>query len=371
MRRLLLRLLLPVAALLALESAMRLGLWDPLLEPQSFAGMTSRRLREVDAYPGKIDFATIGNSRPEYGLSHAMIAAKAKRLGYTHANLTLKGTHWLTIAEESRWLHQHRPEIRNVVIGMGAIDMMWGDLGSYELSLVEPMRISLVPSYDRRQRFDANNLGTYAVWSSLFAHRQDLRWFIVQPGFRLGATAQADRYPGVSMFESMDVPFDTCSMPTDTLSNCAAHQPIVEGEQRIVRQCAAALAETSYEPDWRMYASGDLPPARQAVLDLRRRQVRELGWPRPIIILMPMVHLWRREVVSKGFEAWALRILQPMADAGEITLIDATGFFDRDGITRCDAFWDIHHQNSRGANELTEALLPQIEAALYQTPNPD
>ena len=368
MRYLLPRILLPFLGLLIVEALLRLGLWDPMLEPQSFAGMTSRRIRQVEAFAGPIDFATIGNSRPEYGLDHALLAETAEQSGWTHANMTLKGSHWLTIVEQSRWLHQHRPEVSNVIIGLGAIDLMWRDNGNYELSLVEPLRTTVLPSEDRRARFDVRDFSTYAVWSALLAHRQDLRWFALAPGFRLGATAQANRHPGVTVFESMSVDFDLCSMPMKTLRDCVSHAAMNTGEQRVVEQCAAAASDRSYDPDWRMFAKGELPVGRQTVLDLRRKQIRALGWRKPVIILMPMFHVWRREVVSKGFDAWALRVLQPMADAGEITLIDATRFFDRGGFSRCDAFWDIYHQNSRGATELTEALLPQIIAALYEAP---
>ena len=112
-----------------------------------------------------------------------------------------------------------------------------------------------------------------------------------------------------------------------------------------------------------------LPEFMQRTRDLVQAQLRAMRWAKPpLIVLMPMPRLWQRDLLGSGLHTWALSILQPLADAGRIRLIDATGFFDADGAGECRMFFDFYHQNAAGRERLTHWLLPQVVHFLYQNP---
>jgi len=75
---------------------------------------------------------------------------------------------------------------------------------------------------------------------------------------------------------------------------------------------------------------------------------------------------WLQDVYAPDRHAWALSILQPMQDAGEIVLLDHTWDFITEGRTDCTAFWDFHHHNNVGRQRLAERLSPEIAAALRE-----
>ena len=125
MLRILLILLAPLLLLLVLEAAFEIGIWEPLAEPMSHAG-TSVRLKRALSDPAipRIDYVTIGSSRPEYGIDHAMLAATARQVGRVHANLAMPGSHWLTIGLLSEWLQRAHPEVRGGIIALSIQDLI-------------------------------------------------------------------------------------------------------------------------------------------------------------------------------------------------------------------------------------------------------
>ena len=367
MRAILLRLLLPLAGLLAFELAFRMGAWNSMVAPNSHAGTTVRMRESVAAHAGDIDFVTLGSSRAEYGFDHRAIAKAAERLGYTHANLSMPGSHWMTVVTQTRWLRQERPEIESAVIGMSVQDMLWPENGNYELAIVQPLQP--IASFDEEfdARFVAGDLATFGARSALFGYREDLRAFLLAPRQRISELEWFRTNGRHQLFDGPHVATDLCGLPLSSVRACAEFRSEVPQFITATAQCSAQLSQTGSPGDFQSYATGPLNEERQRLLELRQRQIRAFGWRRPpVLVLLPMTHLWARELMPSGADAWARRILQPLHDDGTITLIDLTTHFDRDGVTRCEYFLDIYHQNERGAQALNEVLLPQIEAALYR-----
>ena len=76
--RIALTLLAPFALLLAIESLFHTRLWERHAQPASHAGTSVRLKRALhDPVAKHIDFVTLGSSRPEYGIDHAALAARA------------------------------------------------------------------------------------------------------------------------------------------------------------------------------------------------------------------------------------------------------------------------------------------------------
>ena len=79
MRALLKLLLAPLLLLLGVEALFQAGAWEPFARPDSHAGTSILRKRALSspAYR-RIDYVTLGSSRPEYGLDHEALAALAQ-----------------------------------------------------------------------------------------------------------------------------------------------------------------------------------------------------------------------------------------------------------------------------------------------------
>ncbi len=166
MLRKLLILLAPLALAVLLDIAFALGVWEPLSQPASHAG-TSVRLKRLLLDPSvpRIDYVTLGSSRPEYGIDHAVVAAAAERSGRVHANLSMPGSHWMTVGILTRWLEREHPELRGGVIALSIGDLAGPGNGSYELGIVQPFRrYAYTPWIAEHVPFDRGDISTYGTY---------------------------------------------------------------------------------------------------------------------------------------------------------------------------------------------------------------
>lgn len=366
MRPIVLRLLFAAAGLLAIEAAFRLGVWDALVPPQSHAGTTIRMRDAVRNHADRIDVVTLGSSRAEYGLDHAALAAAAKQRGLVHANLSMPGSHWMTILEQSRWLRRERPDVQGVVIALSAADMTWRSNGVYELAIVQPIRSAWSLEDEVRFRFDRNDLNTYGVYSALFGYRQAVQFALQSPRELAKSLTWFRRHGRHPLFDGPHIQHDLCGVPMATVDACAKAVPTIPEQQTPIDQCKSLLSSVGKAPDWRGLSADTLSDERRELLELRQAQIRAMGWPKPpVIVLMPLTHLWRKELMPQGAIAWAHLLLDPLAASGDIVLIDLSTALDAGDETRCDSFFDVYHQNELGARAITQQLLPRIEKALY------
>lgn len=358
-------LLSPLALVALVEVAFRCGLWEPLAAPTSHAG-TSVRLKRALRDPAipRIDAVTLGSSRPEYGIDHALLAAAAKRSGRVHADLSMPGSHWMTIGVLSEWLAREHPEIRGGLVALSIQDLMNPGNGAYELGIVEPFRrVSDTSWIAAHVPFRGGDLATWATYSSLFAWRADIQDYVRHP-FARGGTIRwfaENRGSATALFGNPESHGDMCAFGLDDLSACTRIDASTdEAAPRLQRQCRELRGNAGGRFDFGAAMRGDAPPEfMRRTRDLVQAQLRAMTWPQaPIVVLMPMPRIWTRDVLGPGLHEWASSILQPLVDEGRIRLIDATDFFA--GERECAAFFDFYHQNAAGRERFTRWLLPQI-----------
>ncbi len=366
-RYLLPRIVLPLLAVLAVEALFRSNFWERFTAPDSHAGTSVRVKQAVAAEARPINFVTLGSSRAVYGLDHTRIAAMASRHGKVHANLSMPGAHWLSVMTVIDWLRTERPEVQGGVIALSIPDLQGLGNGSYELAIVRPFQSLLSDNGNVVERFDWRDSSTFGSVSALFQYRGDLQNAVRHP-LQRGKTI--DWFASFGQHKLFDGPrqqIDTCTMPWNTLATCAAHTPGNDNERNLVTLCQSLAGASGKGGDWSGFDPKALPPNLQQVLDTRQRELRSVRWKKPpLVILLPITHHWSHEVMPKGARQWAHTILDPLAAEGKIRLLDYSDFFDVDGITRCDVFWDIYHQNQKGLTELTDAVLPEIERYFYE-----
>lgn len=374
--RIALTLLAPVALLLAIESLFRTPLWESHAQPASHAGTSVRLKRALrDPVAQRIDFVTLGSSRPEYGIDHAAWAARAREHGLVHANLSMPGTHWMTIGVLTHWLAREHPEIRGGVIALSIQDFTYAGNGAYELGIVQPFRtLADTPWIAQHVPFDLHDLSTWGVYSSLAQWRDDLREYLKNPYGRQQSILWYLDNVGArnTLFENAASKGDMCMTGLSGLDACdkleASTDPAVAGLQR---QCKELRGTAASRLDYAALSGKAAVPAPFALArDLVRVQLREIAWPQPpVVVLMPIPSLWTRDVLGHGLHEWALHVLQPLVDEGRIRVIDATDLFANDA-DECGDFFDFYHQNAAGRERLDAWLRPRLEPLLLDTATP-
>lgn len=366
--RIALTLLAPFALLLAIESVFHTRLWERHAQPASHAGTSVRLKRALrDPIAGHIDFVTLGSSRPEYGIDHAAWAARAQERGLVDANLSMPGTHWMTIGVLTRWLAREHPEIRGGVIGVAIQDFSSPGNGAYELGIVQPFRaLADMPWIARHVPFDIHDLSTWGVYSSMAQWRSDIREYLQNPEkrdksiqwFRQNVT------PRRTLFENPESKGDMCTSGLASLSACDAIEATTDKSSANLRlQCKEMRGMAAHPPDFdRMLHGGDIPASFVQARDLVREQLRQITWQKPpVVVLMPVPTLWTRDVLGKGQHEWALHVLRPLVDEGRIRILDATDLLAGDA-DECADFFDFYHQNAKGRERLDAWLQPQLES---------
>lgn len=358
-------LLSPLALVATVEVAFRCGIWEPLAAPTSHAG-TSVRLKRALRDPAipRIDTVTLGSSRPEYGIDHALLAEAARRRGDVHANLSMPGSHWMTIGVLSNWLARERPEIRGGLVALSIQDLMNPGNGAYELGIVEPFRRFSDTSWIAAHvPFRSGDIATWATYSSLFAWRADIQDYVQHP-FKRDKTIRwfaENRGSDTALFGNPESHGDMCAWGLEDLSACARVEASTDAAAAgLQRQCRELRSAAAGHFDFAAATRAETQPGfMQRTRDLVQAQLRAMPWPQaPIVVLMPMPRVWMRDVLGPGLHEWALSILQPLVDDGRIRLIDATDFFA--GERECAAFFDFYHQNAAGRERFTRWLLPRI-----------
>jgi hypothetical protein len=372
LRPLLARFAVAAGVLLCLEAAFRAGAWELVAKPGSHAGTSITLKRELAKLGRPVDFVSLGSSMALWGFDHAQFSAAAARLGLTHVNLTMGGTHWLTLEVLVDWLRREHPELKGGVIAISALDFDKVGNGAYELGVAYPFkRFGDTERLSRYVPFTQSDLASYGTYSALFQYRVDLLDLIAHPRQRLG-DLRSERLPASRwLFDMAPNPNTTCAVPTDRWESCVAHPPKDAAEAAVVSLCKSLGQPPALLPDIRGVAAGDvpIPPDLAQVKSRRVRQLRSIGWQRrPLVVLMPVHRLRLDRYYPVGTHAWALSVLQPLANEGVIDLLDYTALFDTPGGTDCRAFFDVFHLNAYGREQVMSLLLPEVQRRLYLPP---
>ena len=295
MRKRILRLLAPLALVLLAEAAFQTGVWEPLARPQSHAG-TSVRLKHALLDPDipHIDFVTLGSSRPEYGIDHALLASDARMHGFVHADLRSPGSHWMTVGILTRWLARHHPEIRGGVIALSIQDFQSAGNGDYELGIVYPFHaLSDIPWMAAHVPFEHDDIASWGTWSALVQWREDIRDFVSNPSKRFASLAwwKTNRPPARTLFGDPMPNGDMCAFGVDSPAAC--ERVAVAGTskaKRLVRQCAqissSAANATALQAAMQQ---ASLSESLERIRSLVQAQLHAVPWKlAPVVVLMPM-----------------------------------------------------------------------------------
>jgi len=370
-----LKFLLPFVVVGVIDLLFQLGAWEGIASPESHAGMSIAKKRALqDPAFQHIDFVALGSSRPVYGIDHALVARSAAANSFTYANLTVAGTHWMSLDVIADWLAVHHPEIRGGVIGLSVQDFLAPGNGTYELGIAYPFHtLAETSQMQRHVPFDWHDPATYGLYSGLFEYHEDVQDLLAHPQVRRKLLNYFHtRTPQEVLTGNADETSDMCAAPVATLGDCSALAARGDDHPKIRQQCKLIEAASSGRYDLRPFLSGaPLSERLQSARDLIRKQLRSLNWPHaPLVVLMPMPSVWTRDVMPTGAHDWALSVLEPLVEENKVRVLDYTDMFNTEAGTECSAFFDLYHNNVWGRQRLMERLMPELERDLFDSALP-
>lgn len=368
-----LRFIAPLLLLAGCEGLFRFGIWEPMVKPESHAGTSVRtKLALQDPALQRLDYLTLGSSRPVYGLDHEALARLAQTHGKVHANLSMPGSHWMTVDAVSGWVARHKPRLQGGIIASDLMSFMYPGNGSYELGIVAPFRhFGDSAAVTRHVPFKLDDMATWGTYSALAQYREDIQDYVRSP-LKRHESVRWWREHGSSaaiLSRNTDESRDMCEFGVDSVAVCeeidTASSP---GSDGLRHQCRELRAGHAQRPDFAtLMRQQPLPAQMQQVRDSIRTRLRGLDWQQPpVVVLMPLTGAWK-EASPHGLHEWTLSVLQPLADEGHIHLIDATDALLDTGAPSCSYYFDFYHQNNRGRDQLMQQLLPRLQLTLYGT----
>ena len=356
--------------LLFAEVLFRAGVWESVAKPDSHSGISVTIKRAINHLEKPVDTVLLGSSRAQWGLDHAMLMAAAHERGLTHINMSFGGTHWMTIGVLTDWLKRNRPEVQGGIIATSIAEFTSVGNGTHELGIVYPFS-----GFDDRAWLalhvptDATDPATFGSYSALVQYRADIRDLVVHPLDRW-RSLRVSRTGANWLFDLPANPDNSCTVPIRKQAACAAFVATTPAERVLVEHCKSLGPPPAQRGDLAGIEGSKsllaLSPEFMRLKQIRARQIREIGWKiPPLIVLLPVHKMLVDEFYPKGLHEWTLSILQPLADEGVIQLLDYTDlFYARDG-TDCTAFFDLYHQSAQGRMKLMSQLMPEVRQKLF------
>ncbi len=358
------------AFLMCAEALFRAGAWESVAKPDSHSGISVTIKRAINHLEKPVDTVLLGSSRAQWGMDHAALSAAAHERGLTHINMSFGGTHWMTIGVLTDWLKRNRPEVQGGIIATSIAEFTSVGNGTHELGIVYPFsgfddsawRALHVPT-------DATDPATFGSYSALFQYRADIRDLVVHPLDRW-RSLWLPRTGANWLFDLPANPDNSCTVPIRKQAECSAFVPISNAERVLVEHCKSLGPPPSHRDDLAaIEGSKSLlaqSPEFMRLKQVRARQIRDIGWKNPpLIVLLPVHKMLVDEFYPKGLHAWTLAILQPLADEGVIQLLDYTDLFYTQDGTDCTAFFDLYHQSAEGRTKLMNKLIPEAQQKLF------
>lgn len=366
-----LKFFIPLLLVILIDAMFQAGIWEPIASPESHAGMsiTKKRALEAPAF-NRIDFVTLGSSRPVYGIDHEALTKVMSERGFAYANLSVPGMHFMSLGVITQWLAAHHPEIRGGIIALAVQDFLAPGNGTYELGIAYPFHtLREIPWMAQHDPFNWHDPPTYGLYSALFEYHEDVQDLVAHPRKRIKLLRYFRSLSPQSVLQgNANETTDLCRARISKLSDCVdvgKRDPTLAS--RLEPQCQILQSAAKSRYDIRPMLAGTQPLPQQLVLarTLVRQQLASIQWPTPpIVVLMPMHDAWLRDALPQGTHEWTLSVLKPLVDAGKIRLLDYTDFFNTEAGTDCSAFFDFYHNNVSGRARLMRQLLPQLEADL-------
>jgi len=346
---------------------------------QSGASHTGRSLQLQSALRERgegINVITIGNSIAEYGIDHAALGQALRSHGLEYASLAMPGGHLLTLRTLTRYAQEELPELRAAVVVINLTEFESVGNGSYELAIAQPwLRFGDWSWTAEHVPLDRSEPSTLGSISALAGYRHQMQFLARKPS-RLAKALRWWGWPSLDerLWVTGRKTEGLCGMDLTSLPACLdASRPVdltltsAETATATRASCALLKIDTG-KGDWRGHDLEAESPVFKRMRELRQQQLRELpSHAPPLLVLMPLHPLWEQERLAVGVRDWVTQIHGPLAERGEIRMLDLSRIFEASGMQPCEYFGDIWHLNTKG-QALTTAAIRQALWEQLQLP---
>lgn len=340
---------LPLALLLVIEGLFRIGVWERMAKPGSYAGTSIATKAAAESFGfDRITGVTLGDSRTVYGFDHDWLATAASQAGDHHVSLAMGGSHLAGLKTVAEWSLRQMPQLERVVIGVAPGSMNRIGNGSYEVALVAPFRQQrhywqLVEHFPPR-RGDLRSLGSL---SALMAYREDLVDYLLNPRGRHKALERAAAADPVSRLTFSNPRHgNLCEFRLQSLAQCRS-----ELERLRVAGHGATPAAQTFATYCRRPRAAALPESRRQALAHWTGWLSELSAATQVVLVLMPEH----PLLHHPEDLEAVRsALAPWSGSANFRVLDLSGLYAEQ---ECRWFSDLVHANQEGARLATEALV--------------
>ena len=355
---------LPFILLLGIEFLFRLGIWEPLVKPNSHAGSVVRLKQTERMLPDdQVEWVTLGDSRVEIGFNHGTVLEQ--RLPETgHISLAVGGAHLATYHAAAEYARNKYPRLKGFVVGLAPGALQTSYNGAYEFRKIEP----LVQFYGVQKnpyvplRWDVLQEQTLPNASSLYSLREDLIDFAKNPLERFEQLAQ--KKPTERLYQPMGLVPDICVFSIHNLADCqrALSMPEqLQGNQKgtFETYCNSDFANKRMAEDYKSYSMGDEHMAQiakpwrlffQSLVDMDINVV---------VVLMPEHSVMMDQAYPENMNHLADTVVAGF-DPKQFTLLDYRDIFLNAEKPECHYYHEMIHANISGAEKLTSRLLKDL-----------
>jgi len=351
-----------ILALLVLEATIRLGIYEPLVNPQSHSGTTINLKKALKAF-GKenVDVITLGDSRAVQGLNNQLVFAASRKFGLNHIRMSMPGSHFLTYKTLAAFGTEELPALRGIVLALSPANFGRVGSGAYESAIVLPLRNKTsTREMLHHVPFDRSDMRTYASIYSIAGYREDIKSLLTEPGRRLDALKKrAEASPVDLLTFNGEQTTDICAVSTDDPPACLNELERVRAVSppkawsALNTLCKAAVS------NHKKHAPGQAGEALAGewttFLENLSRKVRVM------VILMPEHSLFKEHLYAPNAMYVANKVLGELDRKGVIDLVNLNGLIQQQDDWECSFFMDARHLNSKGKQVLTQAVLPELD----------
>jgi hypothetical protein len=351
-----------ILAVLVLEGAVRLGFYEPLVNPQSHSGTSINLKRALKAF-GKenLDVITLVDSRAVQGLNNQLIFVASGKYGLNHIRMSMPGRHFLTFKTLAACGTEELPALRGIVLALSPANFGWVGSGAYESAIVLPLRNKTsTREMLHHVPFDRSDMRTYASIYSIAGYREDIKGLLSEPGLRLDALKKrAESSPVNLLTFNGEQTTDICAVATDDPAACldelervradtppkawSALNTLCKAAVREPKEPAAGQAEEALAGEWTTF------------LENLSRKVRVM------VVLLPDHSLFKEHLFAPSAMYVANKVLGELDRKGVIDLVDLNGLIKQQDDRECSFFMDARHLNNKGKQLFTQAVLPELD----------
>lgn len=342
------------------EIFFRSGIYQPMLNPESFLGNTYNRLKAIEAYGNhKVNWITVGDSKIDWGLNHGKIKTTQASNNINHIRFSFAGSNFFTYQTSIEWALDHFENLDTVMIGVSETELFSKNSSSSETKIAWPFR-----SYVNFQDFFYfgmnDNIRSILKKSATYNFLPDLKQFLKNPFARFEQLKARNFNKELNFYVSNNR--NLCDYDLTTLQAChdsalkAEHETPTKQYKEFFDICKTTNAKQKIAKNLNLNTNKAIKKYKENWTRLIQRITDRKK--NVILVLFPEHYLYDYYKRPTNSHVLVNQIQKQFKDEKYFELVDLRNSFQN--MNKCDYFSDMNHYNLKGNNLITDKLLKAI-----------